>query len=128
MGLCGPNNVDWIKRVLGLIYLYLPKPFCQRIVFCGRFAFCGKFVFCCKFAGQIMLTGSKESWAQFFFICRSHSTRELYSTTNLYSAANRFPLHFFLWTFLTLWSSWWAFGPCFSLGFPSYGLLRLATY
>ena len=27
LGLCGPNNVDWIKRVLGPICLYLPKPF-----------------------------------------------------------------------------------------------------
>ena len=75
------------------------------------------------FVGQIMLTGSKRSWAQFVFICRSHSARELYSATKLYSAANRFPLHLFLQTSLALWSSWWAFGPCFSLGFPSYRLL-----
>ena len=40
LGLCGPDNVDWIKRVLSLICLYLRKPFCQRIVFCGRFVFC----------------------------------------------------------------------------------------
>ena len=129
LGLCGPNNVDWIKRVLGLIYLYLPKPFCQRTVFCSKFVFYGRFVFCCKFAGQIMLTGSKGSWAQFIFICRSHSARELYSTVKLYSAidlysaadlcfaVDYFYLHFFLWKFLALWSSWWVFGPCFSLGF-----------
>ena len=48
LGLCGPNNVDWIKRVLGLIYLYLPKPFCQRTVFCSKFVFYGRFVFCCN--------------------------------------------------------------------------------
>ena len=40
LGICGPDNVDWIKRVLGPIYLCLPKPSCQRIVFCGRFVFC----------------------------------------------------------------------------------------
>ena len=73
--------------------------------------------------GQIMLTRSKGSCAQFTFIYRSHSARELYSaaklyfTADLYSATDRFPLHFFLWTSLALWSSWWAFGPCFSLGF-----------
>ena len=81
------------------------------------------------FVGQIMLTGSKGSWAQFVFICRSYSARELYSKAKLYFAvdlyyiADRFLLHFFLWTSLALWSSWWAFGPCFSLGFPPYGLL-----
>ena len=54
LGLCGPNNVDWIKRVLGPIYLHLPKPFCQRIVFYGkavfwgRFVFYSRFVFCCR--------------------------------------------------------------------------------
>ena len=41
-GLCGPNNFDWIKRVLGPICLCLQKPFCQRTVFCGRFVFCYK--------------------------------------------------------------------------------------
>ena len=40
--LSGPDNVDWIKRVLGPICLYLPKPSCQRTVFCGRFVFCCK--------------------------------------------------------------------------------------
>ena len=40
LGLCRPNNIDRIKRVLGPICLYLPKPFCQRTVFCGRFVFC----------------------------------------------------------------------------------------
>ena len=48
LGLSGPDNVDWIKRVLGLIYLCLPKPSCQSTVFYGRFVFCGKFVFCCR--------------------------------------------------------------------------------
>ena len=117
LGLCGPNNVDWIKRVLGPIYLYPPKPFCQITVFC------------CKFAGQIMLTGSKGSWAQFIFICRSHSARglysmvklyfgvDLYSTADLCFAVDYFYLHFFLWKFLALQSSWWVFGSCFSLGF-----------
>ena len=80
------------------------------------------------FVGQIMLTRSKGSWAQFSLIYRSHSAKELYSAADLYSAvdlhfvADHFPLHFSLWTFLALWSSWWAFGPCFSLGFPSYRL------
>ena len=40
LGLCGPDNVDWIKRVLGPIYLHLPKPFYQRTIFCGRSVFC----------------------------------------------------------------------------------------
>ena len=83
------------------------------------------------FVGQIILTGSKGSWAQFVFICRNHSTGELYSmaklysTIDLYSIADRFPLHFFLWTSLALWSSWWAFRPYFSLGFPPYGPLGM---
>ena len=81
------------------------------------------------FVGQIMLIGSKGSWAQFVFVCQSHSAKELYSAadlysaTDLYSVAGPFPLHFFLWNFLALWSSWQAFGPCFSLGFPPYGFL-----
>ena len=48
------------------------------------------------FVGQIMLTGSKDSWAQFVFVCRNHSAKELYSATDLYSTADPFPLHFFL--------------------------------
>ena len=71
------------------------------------------------FVGQIMLIGSKGSWAQFIFICQSHSARELYSAVKLYSVADLysvanlcfaidcFPLHLFLWTFLALRSSWW---------------------
>ena len=65
------------------------------------------------FMGQIMLTRSKGSWAQFVFVYQSHSAEELYSTKELYSAADLysvidcFPLHFFLWTFLALRSSWW---------------------
>ena len=50
LGLCGPDNVDWIKRVLGPICLHLPKPFCQGIVFCGKFVFCGRSIFCYRFA------------------------------------------------------------------------------
>ena len=50
MGLCGPNNVDWIKKVLGPIFLYLPKPFCQRIVFCG------KAIFCCRLLSLAFLS------------------------------------------------------------------------
>ena len=79
------------------------------------------------FVGQIMLTGSKGSWAQFVFICRSHSAKELYSAADLYSttdlrfAVDCFPLHFFLWTFLTLRSSWYVFGPYFSLSFFPHG-------
>ena len=77
------------------------------------------------FVGQIILIGSKGSWAQFVFVYRSHSAKELYSAADLYSATNPFPLHFFLWTSLALWSSWQAFGPCFSLGFPPYGTLGM---
>ena len=96
-----------------------------------------------------MLTGSKGSWAQFIFICRSHSTRELYSAADLYSAeklysaadlysvadlysaaylrfvVDYFHLHLFLWTFLALWSSWWVFESCFSLGFLPHGPLDI---
>ena len=81
--------------------------------------------------GQIMLTGSKGSWTQFVFVCRSHPTKalysaaDLYSAANLYSAADPFPLHFFLWISLALWSSWQAFGPWFSLGFPPYEFLDM---
>ena len=50
LGLCEPDNVDWIKRVLGPICLDLSKPFCWRTVFCGRFVFCYKFVICCRSA------------------------------------------------------------------------------
>ena len=50
LGLCGPDNVDWIKRVLGPICLYLPKPSCQRTVFYGRF------VFCCRFLSLALLS------------------------------------------------------------------------
>ena len=48
LGLCGPNNVDWVKKVLGPICLYLPKSFCQRTVFYGRSVFCCRFVICCR--------------------------------------------------------------------------------
>ena len=68
-----------------------------------------------------MLTGSRGSWAQFVFICRSHSAKELYSAVDLYSTTDPFPLHLFLWTSLPLWSSWQAFEPCFSLGFLPHG-------
>ena len=57
------------------------------------------------FVGQIMLIGSKGSWVQFVFLCRSHFSKELYYAANLYSATDLFPLHFFLWTFLALQSS-----------------------
>ena len=59
LGLCGPNNFDWIKRVLGPICLYLPKPFCRRTIFYGRSVFCGRFVicyisaFCCRFTADL---------------------------------------------------------------------------
>ena len=78
-----------------------------------------------------MLTGSKGSWAQFVFVCRSHSAKELYYAADLYSTADLrfaidcFPLNFFLWTSLALWSSWWAFGPYFSLGFLPRELLDM---
>ena len=88
LGLCGPNNVNWIKRVLGPICLYLPKPLWQRTVFCGRSVFCCRFVICCRST----------------FCSRSV---------------------FFLWTFLALRSSWWAFGPWFLLGFLPHGILDM---
>ena len=83
------------------------------------------------FMGQIILTGLKGSWAQFVFICWNHSAGKFYFAAKLYFAAdlyfivNNFPFHFFLWTSLALWSSWRAFRPCFSLGFPPYGLLGM---
>ena len=46
LGLCGPDNVDWIKRVLGPICLCLLEPFCQGTVLCGRSVFCCRFAFC----------------------------------------------------------------------------------
>ena len=78
LGLCGSNNVDWIKRVLGSIYFYLPKncilqqicillqicgpnnvDWIKRVLgpiyfhlpkpFCQRTVFCGKAVFCGRF-------------------------------------------------------------------------------
>ena len=71
LGLCGPNNVDWIKKVLGPICLCLPKPFY------------GRSVFCCRLLSLAFLSLDLS--------CS--------------------------------WSSWQAFGSCFSLGFPPYGLL-----
>ena len=62
LGLCGPNNVDWIKKVLGPICLCLPKPFCQgtvlcgRSVFYGRFVFCSRFVFCCRLLSLALIS------------------------------------------------------------------------
>ena len=49
----------------------------------------------------------------------------MYSAANLRFAVDCFHLHLFLWTFLALRSSWWVFGPCFSLGFPPYGPLGM---
>ena len=46
LDLCGPDNVNWIKRVLGQICLCLLKPFCQGTILCGRSVFCGRFAFC----------------------------------------------------------------------------------
>ena len=56
LDLCGPNNVDWIKRVLGPICLCLPKPFYQRTVFCGKSIFCGRFVFYCRSLSLALLS------------------------------------------------------------------------
>ena len=49
LGLCGLDNVDWIKRILGPICLCLPKSICQGTVLCDRSVFCGKFVFYDRF-------------------------------------------------------------------------------
>ena len=48
LSLCGPNNVDRIKKVLGPICLYLPKPFSWRTVFCSKTVFYCRFVSCCR--------------------------------------------------------------------------------
>ena len=48
LGLCGPNNVDWIKRVLGPICPYLSKSFYWRTVFYGKVVFYYRFVFYCR--------------------------------------------------------------------------------
>ena len=50
LGLCGLDNVDWIKRVLGPISLCLPKPFCQGTVLCSISVFCSRSIFCGRFA------------------------------------------------------------------------------
>ena len=43
-----------------------------------------------------MLTGSKGSWAQFVFVYRSHSARELYYAIDLYSAVDlRFAINLY---------------------------------
>ena len=39
LGLCGPNNLYWIKRVLDPICLNLPNSLCRRFVFCCRSLF-----------------------------------------------------------------------------------------
>ena len=70
------------------------------------------------FVGQIMLTGSKGSWAQFIFICQSHSARELYFTTDLRFAMIALPCTSFFGPFL-LFSL--LGGSCFSLGFLPHG-------
>ena len=53
LGLCGPNNIDQIKRVLGSICLYLPKPFCRRTIFCGRSVFYCRFIICRRSAADL---------------------------------------------------------------------------
>ena len=56
LGLCGPDNVDWIKRVLGPICLCLSKSFCQGTVLCGRYVFCGRFAFCYRLLSLAFLS------------------------------------------------------------------------
>ena len=56
LGLSGPDNVDWIKRVLGSICLCPPKPSYQKTVFCGKFVFYGRFVFCCRSLSLALLS------------------------------------------------------------------------
>ena len=97
LGLCGPNNVDWIKRVLGPIYLYLLKPFYWRAVFCNKSVFCYKFVFCCRLLFLAFL--SLDLSCSLVFLVG-------------------------LWALLFFGlSSVWAFESCFLLGFLSHGLL-----
>ena len=50
LGFCGPDNVDWIKRVLSPICLCLPKLFYQGTVLCSRSVFCGRSVIYSRFA------------------------------------------------------------------------------
>ena len=56
LGLCRPDNVDWIKKVLGPICLCLPKSFCLETVFCGRSVFCGRFAFCYRLLSLAFLS------------------------------------------------------------------------
>ena len=112
LGLYGPNNVDWIKRVLGPICLDLLKPFYWRTVFCDRSVFRCRFVFYCKSA----------------FCCRSLSL-EFLSLVLSYSLVFSVGLWalLFHWAFLHMgfWvllliglSSSWAFG----YGFAKMGI------
>ena len=120
LGLCGPDNVDWIKRVLGPICLHLPKPFCQGIVFCGKFVFCGRSIFCYRFAFCCRLLS-----LALISLDLSCSSVFLGGLSALRFVVDCFHLHLFLWTFLALRSSWWIFQPCFSLGFLPHGLLDM---
>ena len=109
LGLCGPDNADWIKRVLGPICLNMLKPFCWRTVFCDRFVFCGRSVFCCKFV----------IFCRFACCCRLFSLT-LLSLDLSYSSVFLVGL----WALLFIGLSFvWAFVSCNLLGFLPHGPL-----
>ena len=56
LGLCGPNNIDRIKRVLGPICLNLSKPFYWKTVFCRKFVICYRSAFCCRSLSLALLS------------------------------------------------------------------------
>ena len=98
LGFCGPNNVDWIKRVLGPICLDLLKPFCRTAVFYGRFVFCCRFAFCCRSLSLTFLSLDLSCFLVFLMG---------------------------LWALLFIELSFvWAFESCFLLGFLPHGLFR----
>ena len=57
LGLCGPNNLYWIKWVLDRICLNLPKSFCRR------------FVFCCKSLSFVFLSQPRCKSRLLFLFC-----------------------------------------------------------
>ena len=105
LGLCGPNNVDYIKKVLGPICLDLSKPFYWRTIFYGKSVFYYRFVFCCRSTfcyGSLSLT---------------------FLSLNL-SCSSVFLVGLWALLFIGL-SSVWAFESCFFLGFLPHGLLGM---
>ena len=67
LGRYGPNNVNWIRRVLCPIYLDLSKPFWWRTVLCGRFVICCRSAFCCR-SFSLALLSLDLSCSSVFFV------------------------------------------------------------